>query len=213
MQIVDQSYKILTPINREEILRNLELVGRTCYKSEGSITDTSASKFIKHIVRAGHEAILEHFNISIRYITDRGVSHQIVRHRVASYAQESTRYCNYGKDKFGNEITVIRPPGLFGSNADAWYAACAFAEMAYLGMVREGVSPEIARGVLPTSLKTEIVVTMNLRELRHFLRLRVAKDAHPQIRELLAPLLIELKEKLPEIFEDIHPTTQHLEIE
>ena len=208
MQVIEQSYKILTPINREEILRDLEIIGRTCYKSEALITEASAERFINAIVNMGHESILEHFNITIRYITDRGISHQIVRHRIASYAQESTRYCNYGKKKFGREITVIRPPGLFGDAENSWYASCAFAEMAYLSLLESGVSAEIARAVLPTCLKTELVVTMNLRELRHFLALRTSKEAHPQVRHLLLPLLTELKEKLPEIFSDIRPTTQ-----
>lgn len=195
----------MTPINREAILKNIELAGRTCYKSEDKITEDSASKFVRMLVKNGHEAMIEHQAITVKFVCDRGVSHEIVRHRIASFAQESTRYCNYSNDKFGSEITVIEP-FFFDENSEeykVWWACCATAEVDYLRLLRLGRSPQEARSVLPNSLKTEIVVTMNVREWRHFFKLRCASTAHPQMRELAIPLFEEMKELLPELFEDI----------
>jgi len=207
MKIIKPSYEIMTKINREEILKTLEMAGRTCYKSEDKITKESAGRFVKTLIKSGHEAMIEHFNLTIKFICDRGVTHEIVRHRVASYAQESTRYCNYSQDKFGNEITVIEPYFFANNDDDSnyyyWQESCEWAEEYYFKLLENGATPQEARSVLPNSLKTEIVVTMNMRELRHFLRLRTAKVAHPQIREIAIPLLNELQEKLPEIFGDI----------
>lgn len=157
------------------------------------------------LIKHGHEAMLEHEFITVRFICDRGVSHEIVRHRVASYAQESTRYCNYSKDKFGNEITVIRPCYFYEDteNYRIWKASCEAAEKAYFALLDSDASPQEARSVLPTSLKTEIVMTANLREWRHFFRLRTSEAAHPQMRELTIPLLRELKSRIPIIFDDI----------
>lgn len=195
----------MTPINRETILKNIELAGRTCYKSEDKITEDSASKFVRMLVKNGHEAMIEHQAITVKFVCDRGVSHEIVRHRIASFAQESTRYCNYSNDKFGSEITVIEP-FFFDKDSEeykVWWACCATAEVDYLRLLRLGRSPQEARSVLPNSLKTEIVVTMNVREWRHFFKLRCASTAHPQMRELAIPLFEEMKELLPELFEDI----------
>jgi len=205
MKIVKAGYEIITPIDREATLRRIEEVGRLCYKSEDKITETSASAFVRILVKRGHEAMIEHCGISVKFICDRGVTHEIVRHRIASYAQESTRYCNYGKDKFGNEITVIRP--CFWSEDDEqykiWLNSMEQAEKSYFALLNGGASPEQARSVLPHSLKTEIIMTANMREWRHFLKLRTAPAAHPQIREIAIPLLCELQQKLPELFEDI----------
>ena len=157
------------------------------------------------LVKNGHEAMIEHQAITVKFVCDRGVSHEIVRHRIASFAQESTRYCNYSNDKFGSEITVIEP-FFFDKDSEEykiWWACCATAEVDYLRLLRLGRSPQEARSVLPNSLKTEIVVTMNVREWRHFFKLRCASTAHPQMRELAIPLFEEMKELLPELFEDI----------
>jgi len=205
MKIINANVEILDEINGDEILKHIEKVGRTCYKSEDQITSESAKKFVADLIKRGHEAMIEHFNISVKFICDRGVTHEIVRHRIASYAQESTRYCNYSKDKFGNEITVIKP--CFweeGSpNYERWLVAMLTAESQYFSLLEHGAVAQEARSVLPNSLKTEIVVTMNLRELRHFFRLRTAKAAHPQMREVAIMLLNELKGKLSVIFDDI----------
>lgn len=158
----------------------IERCGRVCYKSEDKITDTSKYKFVEMLLKRGHEAVLEHASATYLLITDRGVTHELVRHRLASYCQESTRYCNYG-----NEITVVEPPGLSDYDAKEWRQACGIAETCYKNLLAGGQSPQIARSVLPTCLKTEITITANFREWRHIFKLRTSAAAHPQIRELI----------------------------
>lgn len=205
MKIIKAGYEILTPINREEILAQIEIAARCCYKSEDKITPASGEKLVKRLVKMGHTAMIEHANITVKFTCDRGVSHEIVRHRLASYAQESTRYCNYAKDKFGNEITVIKP--FFAKEGSPeyveWESAMLHAEKSYFALLDKGWTPQEARSVLPNSLKTEIIVTMNMRAWRHFFQLRTAKESHPQMREVAIPLLAEFAEKLPELFGDI----------
>lgn len=216
----------------EAILRKIELCGRTCYKSEDRITEDSAKKFVAGIIRSGHHSVIEHVNITVRFVCDRGISHEIVRHRLASYSQESTRYCRYTGDKFGKQITVILPQGfderLYDTgwtplnfppdNSEAtqylelwktlpdvekiWLASCQASEIYYAFLIECGAKPEIARSVLPNSLKTEVVMTCNLREWKHVFRMRCQKAAHPQIRELMLPLLKELHEKIPVVFDE-----------
>jgi thymidylate synthase (FAD) len=189
----------------EMLLQHIESAGRTCYKSEDKITSDSAKNFVKLILKSGHHSVIEHINISVRFICDRGVSHEIVRHRLASYSQESTRYANYYKEKFGNEITVIKP---FFWDDDSeeyalWVEAMRHAEKIYMSLIEKGARPEQARSVLPNSLKTEIVMTCNLREWRHVFDLRCAGPAHPQIREIMRPLLKEFSFKIPFVFDDL----------
>ena len=205
MKIISPSFEILTPLDGQAVLKHIELCGRVCYKSEDKITDTSAAAFVANIIKRGHEAVLEHFNITVKFICDRGVSHELVRHRLASYCQESTRYCNYSKDGFGGEITVIRPLFLAdGSTAMRhWVWACTQAEQSYFNMLTFGCTPQEARSVLPNSLKTEVVMTANLREWRHFFKLRTAPAAHPQMREVAIPLLRRMQELVPVVFDDL----------
>ena len=186
MKIINPYTEILTPLDGQAILQHIELCGRVCYKSEDKITDTSAAKFVAGIIKRGHEAVLEHFDITVKFVCDRGVSHEIVRHRMASYCQESTRYCNYSKDVFGSEITVIRPSFLTEGTPgwQYWKVACRMAEKSYFELLDWGCTPQEARAVLPTCLKTEVVMTANLREWRHFFKLRTAPAAHPQMREV-----------------------------
>ena len=206
MQIIQPSVEIMSAVDGQAILRHLELVGRTCYKSEGLITDTSAETFVRKLIARGHEAIIEHESISVRFICDRGVSHELVRHRLASYAQESTRYCNYSKAQFNSEITVIKPCFLMkGTEAyRQWEWTMHRAECAYFGLLDIGLSPQEARCVLPNSLKTEAVMTANLREWRTVLRLRCGKAAHPQMREVMLMLLEKLHAAIPVVFDDIY---------
>lgn len=204
MKIIEPSVEIITPVDGEEILRHIERVGRVCYKSEDKITNKSARKFIEGIIKRGHESIIEHYNITVKFITDRGVSHEIVRHRIASYAQESSRYCNYSKEKFDKEITVIKPVDLeYDDTYLVWYDNCQYAENAYFSILEKGYKPQVARSVLPTCVKTEIMVTMNLREWRHFIKLRSSKAAHPDIRILAIDLLNQFKNSIPVLFDDI----------
>ena len=205
MKIISPGYEILTPIDRAHILTAIETAARTCYKSEDKIGEGSAAKLVTRLVKLGHEAMLEHAGVTVKFICDRGVSHELVRHRIASYAQESQRYVNYTKEKFGQEITVIAPCfwGAGSPAYTAWETACHQAEQAYFTLVAQGAAPEEARTVLPNSTKTEIIVTMNMRAWRHFFQLRTAKAAHPQMRELTIPLLAEFAAQLPELFGDI----------
>lgn len=215
MKIINASYQIMKPDVDDpkvyhDILKEIEECGRTAYKSENQITDESAERMVQRLIRDGHESVLEHVSMRVKFIVDRGVSHELVRHRLAAFTQESTRYCNYSKDKFGNEITVIRPCFLDNSSGafNTWSRAMVDCENAYFMMLSQGCTPQEARTVLPNSLKTEVVMTTNLREWRHILNLRAAGvtgKPHPQMLEVMAPLLNELKLKMPLIFEDIKP--------
>ena len=205
MKIIKPSIELLNAPNYEAVLEKIERAGRVCYKSEDKIKDGSAEAFIRGIIKHGHESVIEHANLSVIVICDRGVSHEIVRHRIASYSQESTRYCNYAGDKFGKEITVIEPcflvPGTEGYAY--WKHGCEKAEEAYFDMLNWGCSPQEARSVLPNSLKTELVMTMNLREWRHFLRLRTSPASHPQMREVAKMILCKFALCYPVFFADL----------
>ena len=208
MIITDPSVEILTPINGREILEIIESCGRVCYRSVASCG--SAEKFVKAIVDRGHDAVLEHYNITVKFVCDRGVSHEIVRHRLASYCQESTRYCNYAGDRFGNELTFIRPCfwDSMSQEKSIWVEAMKNAEKAYMELIEAGAKPEHARSVLPNSLKTELVMTANLREWRHFLKLRTAPDAHPQMRQVACMLLEQFRKTIPVVFDEIGTAEQ-----
>lgn len=205
MKIISPSHEILAIPESSTILKSIELAGRTCYKSEDLIDQNSAKDFVQKILASGHHSVIEHINITVRFICDRGVSHELVRHRLASYSQESTRYANYSKQKFGREITVVKP--FFWKDGSleysVWLSAMKRAEEAYMKLIDAGASPEEARSVLPNSLKTEIVMTCNIREWRHVLSLRCSPAAHPQMRELMLPLLRELAGRIPVLFEDL----------
>lgn len=221
MKVIKPQFEFLRPADNEEArrdaLRAIELAGRTCYKSENKITDESAPNFVKMLITRGHEAMLEHASMSVKLICERGITHEIVRHRVASYAQESTRYVNYSKNRFGKEITSIDISGGLEydpvtSKLDAdqkaaiieeWLAACEDSERHYMKMLELGATPQIARSVLNNSVKTEIVVTANMREWRHIFSLRADTPAHPQMRELMLMLLEESAKRFPELFGDI----------
>ena len=186
------------------MLKSIERAGRTCYKSEDQITDESSEKFIKMLVERGHESVLEHEKISILFVCDRGVSHEIVRHRLANYSQESTRYVNYTKDKFGGEIKFIDIKEGFPEITDdlykEWKYGCESSEATYQAIIENGGKTDFARSVLNNSIATEIVMTADLREWLHFIKLRIAQDAHPEIRVIARKLLQEFKPQLPEIF-------------
>jgi thymidylate synthase (FAD) len=226
MKIVEQSFEILSPqthdgsgINefyRIDSLKEafateaklIEIAGRTAYKSEDKITTDSYDKFIRGIISRGHEAVIEFGSMAVKFVTDRGISHEIVRHRLASFCQESTRYCSYASDKFGKEITVIKPSTWDTWRQwqkEEWEGALEEAENRYLNLVQQSerpLSPQQARAVLPNSLKTEIVVRANFREWRHIFRLRaLSRAAHPDMRALMIPLYLQCKELLPCVFD------------
>lgn len=212
MKIIDASYQILSDISEGGIkeLQHIEKIGRICYKSEGAITPDgeSAKKFVKMLIKRQHEAMLEHSSLSVLFTVDRGVTHELVRHRIMSFAQESTRYCNYSNGKFGNEITVVKP--IFWNSTSTAYAnweeSILHAEQAYMQLLADGAQPQMARSVLPNSTKADIVLTGNYREWRHFLWLRAADktgSAHPQMKEVTVPLLDELHHRIPIVFDDI----------
>lgn len=212
MQIIKPSIEIIDMDSYESILKKIEKIGRVCYKSEEKIAEGSAEKFIRALLTRQHESVIEHESVTVRMICDRGVTHEIVRHRIASYSQESTRYCNYAGDKFGSQITVIDLAGGFQydlsdecdrAKYEVWKTAMEQAETAYFRMLELGATPQEARSVLPNSLKTEIVVTMNLRSWRNFFRLRVDSHAHPQMREVAQLLFREFQEKLPVFVSDL----------
>lgn len=201
MKIVQPSFEI---IDHSNLTTTIEIGGRTCYKSEDKICDGSADPFIEKIKNFKHESVLEHGIVTVRFICDRGVSHELVRHRLASFSQESTRYCNYAKGKFGNEITVVEPQtGLDIGQRAAWEIAMRRAEADYLGMVALGCSAQQARSVLPNSLKTEVVVSANPREWRHIFTTRTHRDAHPDMVATMRPVLREFRVRWPVLFNDV----------
>jgi len=213
VNLIRPYYKIefITP----DALQLIEMAGRVCYKSEDKITPTSAEKFVAMVIKRGHHSVIEHASMTVRFICDRGVTHEIVRHRLFAFSQESTRYCNYK----GGVTFVIPPwipeiiPGAFvltdvemlqkNRAGDRWFRAMIEAEESYLSLLDRGWTPQQARTVLPNSLKTEIVCTANFREWRHVFELRCSSAAHPQMQEIMRPLLVEVKERIPIIFSDI----------
>ncbi len=216
MKIIKPSFEIVSENDYEKMLKKIERIGRVCYKSEDHISEGSAEKFITGIVKSGHGSVIEHESITVRITCDRGVTHEIVRHRIASYSQESTRYCNYTKDKFGNEINVIDIATGFNYDLndendkkkyDIWMKAMESAEKYYFDMIEAGAKPQEARSVLPNSLKTEIVMTMNIRSWRNFFELRSAVRAHPQMKEISDMILKEFAERFPVFFADLLENT------
>ena len=222
VKLVEQKHEILTPIG-VEMLKMIERIGRVCYKSEDKITDDSYIQFVQMIVKRQHFSVIEHCSVTVWFQTERGVTHELVRHRLVSVSQESTRYCNYSKGKFGGEIAVIDKkgylPGEFSllyppsnekdeprsSNYTVWKMSMDDAEHAYQMLIGNGISPQIARGVLPNDLKTEIIVTANLREWGHIFKLRSSANegAHPCMKALIDPVLAEFRARLPIIFDDL----------
>lgn len=201
MKLITPEVELLsiTP-NTEELI---ELAGRTAYQSADKIGPGTAAKFIKMILARGHESVLEHASATIRFVVDRGVTHEMVRHRIASYTQESTRYCNYSADKFDNGIRIMRSDELSADQMFRRIDLYKHIEAVYLKEIEERVSPQIARDVLPTVLRTEIVTTYNLREWRHYFRLRCAPTAHPRIQFVSKLALRLLLNRCPAVFDDL----------
>ena len=218
MKIIEPSVELMRDFDGEEVMKFIEKCGRTCYQSEKNITEDSAEKFVRNLIKRGHESVLEHFSATFKIICDRGVMAELTRHRLASFTIESTRFNDYSK----GELTFIKPcywdkPKLIEHDlagkppvdvhakaTEDWNELMYEIENLYRAMRFGGsIPPQEARTILPNSLKTEIVMTANLREWRTILKLRTAKDAHPQMRQVANMILEILKEKLPVVFEDI----------
>lgn len=218
MIVLKPTYEIITPMSWDEMVKHVERCGRTCYKTEARL-GINTREFVRNIIDRGHESVIEHVCFSVLFTVDRGITHELVRHRLASYSQESTRYCNYASGKFDSQISFISiDKGMdLDFNMDAitpeeattilqeWVQAMKHAEEHYMKLIKLGASPQIARSVLPQSTKADIMVTANIREWRHILRLRTSRAAHPQMREIMIPLFIELRQLCPVFFEDITP--------
>lgn len=205
MRVIEPYFEILHMLPGDEILRLLELAARTCYKSEYKIAERTAEHLIARLIEVGHHSVIEHISATVRLICDRGTTHEVVRHRICSFSQESTRYANYSKEKFGSEITVIRP-FFWEQDSDQyreWERAMEMCEKAYLTLLDLGAKAQEARSVLPNSLKTEIVITANMREWREIFKQRCSKAAHPQMREVMIPLLVEFHKRIPVLFESL----------
>lgn len=212
MKIIKPKIEIISNNDYESMLNKIEQIGRVCYKSEDKIAEGTAERFINSIIKRGHESVIEHESITVRVICDRGVTHEIVRHRIASYSQESTRYCNYMQDKFSNQIACVDISTGFHYDMnneqdlkkfETWVEAMECAEKYYFKLLELGAKPEEARSILPNSLKTELMMTMNLREWRHFFILRTSKRAHPQMIEVAEMILQEFVNRYPLFFKDL----------
>lgn len=203
MRLIKPKVEILDQIDGEQIINRIAIVARTCYKSEDLSTHDKDLALVKRLIESKHEAMLEFVDITVKFTTDRAIANELVRHRIASYAQESTRYCNYSKDKFGNELTFIIPSQ--GAN-DTWVEAMKQAEKSYFYLTADGWTAEQARAVLPLCTKTEINMKANLREWRHFFKLRCHSTAHPDMRVLALALLKQMHEQIPVIFDDLYDT-------
>lgn len=205
VKIVNPSIEVITPLDGDYILKHLERCARNCYKSEDKITADSAQKMIKKLIDLGHEAMIEHFSITVKLTTDVGAYKDLTRHRHASFAIESTRFCNYSKGKYGNELTFMRPSNMEEGTPvyNIWYQAMLDIEKHYLNMAAEGAAVDQLRMLLPHSTKADVFMTANLREWRHIFKLRCAPATHPSVREIMTMLLNEFRSKLPVLFDDI----------
>lgn len=203
MKIVQPTYEIRSHVDGTRMLELIEEAARNCYKSEPR---NNTEEFLKRLLKTHHDTPFEHAGFTVNFTCDRGVSHELVRHRIASFSQSSTRYCNYAKDKFNNELTFVQPSFWKTDTLkySMWLTAMKLAETQYMALIEQGAKPQEARSVLPNSLMTEVYTTANLREWRHIFNLRCSKAAHPQIAELMLPLLAAVNELIPVVFEDLY---------
>ena len=205
MRIIKPSVEIVSNFSGLEVAKHIELCGRSCYASCNLITEDSYKTFLKNILSKEHESVVEHYSVTVKFIGSRAFSHQIVRHRIASYSQQSMRYCNFSRDKFGSEIRFIQPPRIQSNTPEfvIWQRQVEGAEKAYMDLIDLGIKAQDARSVLPISTATEVIVTMNLRSWRHYLRLRTDKHTQDEHRLLAQDLLNQFKAEIPIIFDDI----------
>lgn len=187
-----------------KIMKRIERACRTCYRSEDKISEESYKNLLTNCLNRGHESVLEHEKITVRIYSDIGTYKDLTRHRFASFSVESTRYCSYNKDKYGNEIAVVNPVYIEDKEVfETWKKAIEDMEKAYMKMKELGASTDMCREILPHSTAAEYTMTANIREWKHILELRTTNHVHPAIRQVLIPLLLLFKEQMPEIFGDI----------
>lgn len=204
MKIIEPTIQV-EKVDYKQIMKNLERACRTCYRSEGKITEESYKTLLKNCINRGHESILEHEKVTIRMVCDIGVYKDLTRHRIASFSIESTRYCNYGKDKFDNEIKFIKPVNMEEGTElyNRWYSTCKTIEENYIEMSKLEATPDQLRMLLPHSTAAEVTMTANIREWKHIFSLRCTKHTHPAVEQLMIPLLLKFKKEMPEIFDNI----------
>ncbi len=206
VKIVNPGIEIITPINGEEILKHIELCARNCYKSEDKITSDSARLMVRKLIESGHEAMLEHYSVTVKLTTDVGAYKDLTRHRHASWAIESTRFCNYSKGKYGSELTFIKPCNIEeGSELyNLWFKAMQDIEKTYIDMAKLGAKADQLRMLLPHSTKADVIMTSNLREWRHIFKLRCDTHAHPSVQQIMKMVLKRFKAEIPVFFDDIN---------
>ena len=192
-----------------KIMKRIERACRTCYRSEDKISEESYKNLLTNCLNRGHESVLEHEKITVRIYSDIGTYKDLTRHRFASFSVESTRYCSYNKDKYGNEIAVVNPVYIEDKEVfETWKKAIEDMEKAYMKMKELGASTDMCREILPHSTAAEYTMTANIREWKHILELRTTNHVHPAIRQVLIPLLLLFKEQMPEIFGNIEYDTE-----
>lgn len=210
MKIIDPTFEFVHVLSREDAYRIMATAARNCYRAELNATPKTDEETVEKIMRLGHLSVIEHVTVTVNIICDRGVTHELVRHRLASYSQESTRYCNYGGEKFGRELTFIYPSWTFTPQAmdskkyAIWEDALRIAEVRYMEMLDAGASPQEARSVLPNSLATKITMTANLREWIHVFRMRCDLPAHPDMRAVMWPILEAMLDQYPSVFQPVY---------
>ena len=214
MKIADPSFRFIHALPREEAYRIISEAMSNCYRAELNATPKTPQEMVEKAIRIGHYSVVEHVSVSVDIICDRGVTHELVRHRLCSYSQESTRYCNYAADKFGRELTFIRPSWVVATSSEEpvdesekyqdWLAHMFACEKAYMAMLDHGASAQEARAVLPNSLATKIAMTANLREWIHVFRMRCDKPAHPEMRRVMRPILMDMLDEYPHVFQGVH---------
>lgn len=210
MKIVDPSFRFIHALPREEAYRIISEAMSNCYRAELNATPKTPQEMVEKAIRIGHYSVVEHVSVSVDIICDRGVTHELVRHRLASYSQESTRYCNYSGEKFGRELTFIYPswthtPEAMDSRKYAiWEDALRIAEVRYMEMLDAGATPQEARAVLPNSLATKIAMTANLREWAHIFKLRCDLPANPDMRQVMKMIMFGMLDLYPSVFQPVH---------
>ena len=209
MKIIDPSFTFIAQPDRATAYNRIAEAMRNCYRAELNAMPKTDEELVELAIKRGHYSVIEFASVAVNIVCDRGVTHELVRHRIASYAQESTRYCNYAGEKFGRELTFVRPSWAQGNGMSTakykfWLEAMEYAEKSYMNMLDNLAMPQEARAVLPNSLATKIAVHANLREWAHIFKLRCDLPAHPDMRQTMKPILLAMLDEYPHIFQPVH---------